>query len=158
ATLTVRPNPDRTRSLMGAWERLPGRIVVGALLLIMWGCGESGSNPPELPEVHFLVTARGSAQFGVDSTVTAGVSHPSIEGQEFVNVTNTVDFVVEGAQPPYSATFTRTGTSEILVELSLVRTTGTTGDLDKKETSGDQNATVTVQSAQQSTVVRPRLE
>jgi hypothetical protein len=129
--------------------------------LTVCACGTSGSSPPVLPEVHFLVTPLGSpASFTVGSIVTGGLSHPSIENQEYDDIIGPVDFVVEGANPPYSGTFSRTlGSShQIRVELSFVQPRGFVPDIrDTKETSVAVD-TVTVMSAPGPTPRPPALE
>jgi hypothetical protein len=120
-------------------DRVVRLIAASVLGLAVCGCGTSGSNPLPLPEVHFLVTPVGSpANFRVDSIVTGGIRHPSIESQEYDGITDSIDFVVEGANPPYSASFTRTSAvgHEIRVELSFDPAAGLGGDLvDSKVTS-----------------------
>jgi hypothetical protein len=146
---------------MTARQRLPRLIVSSVLGLTVCACGTSGSNPPVLPEVHFLVTPLGSpASFTVGSIVTGGLTHPSIENQEYDGITGPVDFVVEGAFAPYSGTFSRAqgSTHEIRVELSFVRPAGLGGDfVDTKETSAAVEQ-VTVLSAPGPTPRAPTLE
>jgi hypothetical protein len=131
---------------MIARQRLSRLLASSVLGLMLCGCGTSGSNPPELPEVHFLVTPLGSpASFTVNSIETGGLSHPSINDQEFDDVTGPIDFVVEGALSPYTATFTRTQTSthEIRVELSFVPSAAAGGSIvSSEETSGAVNQVI----------------
>jgi len=87
-------------------------------------CGESGSNPPELPEVHFFFTGAGTVT--VDSIAANGVAFPSIAGNEFTT-TSTLDFVIENAGPAYVGTFTQTAGDPMIGTLFLVRSAGASG-------------------------------
>jgi hypothetical protein len=84
--------------------------VVGTLLVAfgLWGCGKSGSNPIQYPEVRFDVRPAGQANFRVDSLIGNGTTHTSIIGQQFT-ATSDFSFLLENAAPPYQGSFTLVG-------------------------------------------------
>jgi hypothetical protein len=81
-----------------------------ALLLVfaasgVWGCGQTGSDPPLLAEVRFAVLPAGQASFRVDALSGGGASYASVIGKPFT-ATAAFDFVIENAMPPYEGMFT----------------------------------------------------
>jgi hypothetical protein len=106
------------------------------------GCGTSGSNPVEFPEVHFAVQPQGGQTvFTVDSLIASGVTH--ILGP-FV-ATSTFEIVLENAAPPYHAVFSRPQcdpsqppcAADITVTISVIAQTGQTQVSDMTFTGKD---------------------
>lgn len=80
-----------------------------ALLLVfavcgVWGCGQTGSDPPLFPEVHFTVFPSGQATFRVSALSSGGASYTSVIGQQFT-ATGAFAFVVENAGPGFRGEF-----------------------------------------------------
>jgi hypothetical protein len=100
-------------------------LVLAFVTAGFWGCGQSGSDPPQYPEVRFEVRPTGQATFRVDSLIGGGVSHSSVIGQEFA-ATAAFDFILENAAPPYQGSFTLTSGDQITVTLTVISTTGQT--------------------------------
>ncbi len=108
------------------------------------GCGTSGSNPIEFPEVHFAVQPQqgGQTVFTVDSLIAGGVTHPSVAGRQFV-ATSTFEIVLENAAPPYHAVFSRPPCDpsappcDITVTISVIAQTGQTQVSDMTFTGKD---------------------
>src|ERR1043166_9069930 len=66
-------------------------------------CGTSGSNPPALPEVHFVVRANPQpTTFQVTTLSAGGVRFTSLDSVQFPLIGNTFDFVIENAAPDYT--------------------------------------------------------
>ena len=85
-------------------------LVVSTLVaLSLCGCGQSGSNPIENPEVRFTVQPTGQVTFRVKSLIGNGVSHGSVVGEDFT-VTAAFSFLLENAAPPYQGSFALVGT------------------------------------------------
>jgi hypothetical protein len=108
-------------------------VVATLITFSCVGCGTSGSNPIEFPEVHFAVQPQqgGQTVFTVDSLIASGVTHTSILGQPFV-ATSTFEIILENAAPPYHASFSRPAcvqppcAADITVTISVIAQTGQT--------------------------------
>ena len=83
-------------------------IVLATSVLCIVGCGTSGSNPPVLPEVKFVIGPRASGapfSFTVQTLFAGGVSH-TFSDVPFTS--NTLfNIFLEGASQPYGGTFAR---------------------------------------------------
>lgn len=80
-----------------------------ALLLVfavcgVWGCGQTGSDPPLFPEVHFTVSPAGQATFRVRALNSGGASYASVIDQQFT-ATAPFEFVLENAGPGFRGVF-----------------------------------------------------
>lgn len=77
-------------------------LVTGALVAGS-GCGQSGTNPPELPEIRFeiLPLLGGPIRFEILEVRAGGLSFQSLAGQPIV-ATATVNLFVENAAAPFS--------------------------------------------------------
>lgn len=115
-------------------------IVSACLIAAISGCGTSGSDPVQYPEVHFAVHPGGQSVFTVDSLIGGGVSHSSVTGQQFT-ATGTFEIVLENAMPPYLGVFTLVSGDQMTVSLTVVSPTGQTVVTDVT-TPGKPTATV----------------
>lgn len=103
-----------------------GAVVVSALLVLaLAGCGQTGSDPPEFPEVLFQVRPAGQATFRVDSLIGGGASYTSVIGQEFT-ATSAFNFVLENAGPPFQGSFTLVSGNQITVTIIVISGSGQT--------------------------------
>jgi hypothetical protein len=101
-----------------------GAVVVSALVaLALGGCGQTGSDPPYLPEVQFQVRPAGQATFRVDSLIGGGVSYTSVIGQEFT-ATSGFNFALENACPPFFGRFTLLSGDQITVTVIVISGSG----------------------------------
>lgn len=106
-------------------------VVATLIAFSCVGCGTSGSNPIEFPEVHFAVQPQqgGQTVFTVDELIASGVTHNL--GQSFV-ATSTFEIILENAAPPYHAVFSRPAcdqppcAADITVTISVIAQTGQT--------------------------------
>jgi hypothetical protein len=89
------------------------------------GCGTSGSDPVQYPEVHFGVHPAGQSTFTVDRLIGGGVSHFSGTKPEFT-ATGAFDIVLENAAPPYQGAFTLVSGDQLTVTLTVISPTGQT--------------------------------
>lgn len=101
-------------------------VVVSVLVtLALGGCGQTGSDPPYLPEVLFQVRPAGQATFRVDSLIGSGVSYTSVIGQEFT-ATSGFNFVLENACPPFRGSFTLLSGDQITATVIVISGGGQT--------------------------------
>ncbi|MFI5365621.1 MAG: hypothetical protein ACHQ4J_08360 [Candidatus Binatia bacterium] len=114
-------------------------VVASLFIFSCVGCGTSGSNPIEFPEVHFAVQPQqgGQTTFTVDSLVASGIQHMRFLDQPFV-ATATFEIILENAAPPYHAVFSRPpGEPDITVMISVIAQTGQTQVIDTTSTGKD---------------------
>jgi hypothetical protein len=100
-------------------------IVSACFVIVTSGCGTSGSDPVQYPEVRFEVRPAGQSTFTVDSLIGGGVSHSSVTNQQFT-ATGAFDIALENAMPPYEGTFTLVAGDQITVSISVISPTGQT--------------------------------
>jgi len=101
-------------------------VVVSVLVtLALGGCGQTGSDPPYLPEVLFQVRPAGQVTFRVDSLVGGGVSYTSVIGQEFT-ATSGFNFALENACPPFRGSFTLLSGDQITATVIVISGSGQT--------------------------------
>jgi hypothetical protein len=94
-------------------------LVLAYVILAISGCGTSGSDPVQYPEVHFAVRPAGQSTFRVDSLIGNGVSHFSGSKPEFT-ATGAFDIVLENAAPPYEGIFTLVSGDQMTVTLTVI--------------------------------------
>lgn len=117
-------------------------LVLSSLVAFgLWGCGTTGSDMIQFPEVRFEVRPAGKATFHVDSLIGGGVSHASISGpDQTFTATAAFDFVLENAAPPYKGVFT--SQDQITVTLTVISGAGQTQVTDSTAPPGKTTATV----------------
>jgi len=98
--------------------------IVIVILVAAAGCGTSGSSPILYHEVRFQVepanSGIGQATFSVISLNADGVPFGFANGTTFTT-TGAFNFYLDGAAPPYSATFVQQGDAPILVSVFIDR-------------------------------------
>ncbi len=127
-------------------------IALSAWLAIgLCGCGQSGSDPLQFPEVRFEVRPSGPATFRVDSLVGGGATHSSVLGQQF-SATSAFAFTLENAGGPFEARVTRLSGGEITVTLTVV---AVTGQVQVTDSTGPGKETAVVMATGPAPVVTP---
>jgi hypothetical protein len=110
-------------------------LLATCVVMLLTGCGESGSNPPVLPEVQFQVGpcpsdvcpggAGAPVTFTVQSLFNGSVLDTSLADMQFTT-DGTFNIYLEGAVQPYGGCFVQVGDSDILVrELINIAEQGT---------------------------------
>lgn len=106
-------------------RRILAAVVSSLVALALGGCGQTGSDPPEFPEVLFQVRPAGQVTFRVDSLIGGGVSYASVIGQEFT-ATSAFNFALENAGPPFVGSFTLVSGAQITVTVTVISGSGQT--------------------------------
>lgn len=124
----------------------PRSILLVACALWAAGCGTSGSNPPVLPEVQFVV---GPQKSGAPVTFTAslfagGISHTFPPDMAFTT-NGPFNIFLEGASMPYGGSFARPADSgDITVQETIVTETGVDQITTQAFTTGTDPVTVVI--------------
>ncbi|HVO24850.1 MAG TPA: lipoprotein [Candidatus Margulisiibacteriota bacterium] len=127
-------------------RRILAAVVASLVALALGGCGQTGSDPPYLPEVLFQVRPAGQATFRVDSLVGGGASYTSVIGQEFT-ATSGFNFALENACPPFLGRFTLLSGAQITVTVSVISGGGQT-EMSDTATQPGTTATVSANPSQ----------
>lgn len=97
------------------------------LLATAWlaGCGESGSNPPELPEIRFEIMPLlgGTVRFEIVEVRAGGVVFRSLAGQA-IQAVAAVNVFVENAAAPFSIMVRLLESNPVLVRYRLTGSSG----------------------------------
>jgi hypothetical protein len=97
------------------------------LLASAWlaGCGESGSNPPELPEIRFEIMPLlgGTVRFEIVEVRAGGVVFRSLAGQA-IQAVAAVNVFVENAAAPFSIMVRLLESNPVLVRYRLTGSSG----------------------------------
>lgn len=107
-------------------SRLHAVAVLGVVLALgVVGCGESGSNPPNLPEIQFEVLPQlgGPIRFEILDVRAGGKLFRSLAGREIV-ATAPFQIFVENAAAPFSMTLRLLDSAPALVRYRLTGTAG----------------------------------
>lgn len=107
------------------WTRLWRVLFVGAALACFGGCGESGQNPPNLPEIQFEIVPQlgGPIRFAVDEVHAGDRIFRSLAGQEIV-ATAPFQIYVENGSSPFGLTLRLLDPAPALVRYRLTGTLG----------------------------------
>ncbi len=114
---------------MRRWARVAWAGLGAAWLLAsasVWsGCGESGSNPPELPEIRFevLPLLGGTIRFEIVDVRAGGRVFRSLAGQP-ITAAAAVNVLVENAAAPFSMTVRLLDSNPALVRYRLTGVSG----------------------------------
>ena len=124
-------------------------MLVACVAMSLTGCGESGSNPPVLPEVLFQIgPAPGGTgapvTFSVPTLFTAGALNTFPAGMTFTT-TGVFSIYLEGATQPYGGIFVRSaGSGDITVQESIFTAPGTPQIVTRDTTAGKDPPVATV--------------
>ncbi len=112
----------------GSWQRwaaVQGALVLGVVVFSFWACGESGSNPPNLPEIQFEILPQvgGPIRFEVVEVHAGGWVFRSLAGREIV-ATAPFQIYVENAASPFGLTLRLLDSTPALVRYRLTGAVG----------------------------------